>query len=248
MRQKVKVILYCTWGLGKRPESRVGRASSATGSLAMTMTVKCNSEKKEQISVVITDCLKVHSAASELHHVWVILLAGQRQAPGKRASGAQQCGFQGGVARELPAFPAGLPLRRQTRSRPSIRTRPGRAHRLRPSRGSAAPPPRQQVRTPSASTLWGAGQHSRCYPRDPQAGRLRTPESTRGRADPAGTRTATASSPTHRAPSRGHWRVRMRTMPAPRPVVVAMVTGAPAAPPPAPPPGGSGRDPARGEG
>ena len=48
MRQKVKVILCCTWGLGKRPESRVGRASSATGwgSLAMTVTVKCNSEKK----------------------------------------------------------------------------------------------------------------------------------------------------------------------------------------------------------
>ncbi|XDB47123.1 hypothetical protein AB1E18_000740 [Capra hircus] len=40
----------------------------------------------------------------------------------------------------------------------------------------------------------------------------------------------------------------MRTMPARRPVVVAMVTGAPAAPPPAPPPGGPGRDPVRGEG
>ena len=47
-----------------------------------------------------------------------------------------------------------------------------------------------------------------------------------------GTRAATASSPTHRAPSRGHWGVRMRTMPAPRPVAVAMVTGAP---PPRPP-------------
>lgn len=117
-----------------------------------------------------------------------------------------------------------------------------------PSRGSAAPSPRRQVRTPSASTLWGAGQLSRCYPSEPQAGCLRTPETTRGRADPAGTGAATASSPTHRAPSRGHWRMRMRTMPAPRPVVVAMVTGAPAAPPPAPPPGGSGGDPARGEG
>ena len=48
MRQKVKVILYCTWGLGKKPESRVGQASSATGwgSLAMTVTVKRNTEKK----------------------------------------------------------------------------------------------------------------------------------------------------------------------------------------------------------
>ncbi|XP_061280323.1 testis development-related protein isoform X1 [Bos javanicus] len=123
---------------------------------------------------------------------------------------------------------------------PPSAAHPGaRPHPLLGGRSACPVPPPSVVPANIRAVTTGAPGWTPAHPREHQAPR---------RADPAGTRAATASSPTHRAPSLGHWGVRMRTMPAPRPVAVAMVTGAPAAPPPAPPPGGPGRDPEWGEG
>lgn len=125
-------------------------------------------------------------------------------------------------------------------------TRPGRAHLLLPipGLGRTLPPagPRAQRLRPRGSRPPFVQFPTRT------AGLLRSPETTRRGGGAPWRELEPLPVPPTAPSSRGPRGVRMRTMPAPRPAAVAMVTGAPAAPPPAPLPLRPGRAPPQGEG